>query len=236
MVGSEAELHEETVVVIDTLRATSTIVAALMAGAREVIPVAEIDEAVAVAQRLGKERTLLCGEKGAVKIDGFDLGNSPHEYLPELVEGKTLVLRTTNGTRALKAAASADAVLCAAFVNCSAVANYLVALQPQQVTILCSGTEGAFSFEDALAAGALADALASQDIDVEATDGFRAVQELYRQHCDDIESPLREGEHGRKLLALGLEEDIVFCARKDVPGAVVPVLNGSMLQVAHNVG
>src|ERR1700722_10394445 len=144
-----------TVVVIDVLRATSTIVTALEHGAAGIVPVREADEAIVVMRRLGRERSLLCGERDSRLIAGFDLDNSPASYTRERVAGKTLILTTTNGTRALLEAARGNStVYCAALLNRAAIVERLVAAKGDAF-ILCAGNEGALSFEDTLCAGAI---------------------------------------------------------------------------------
>ena len=231
MLPADAALRHATVVVIDVLRATSTIAAALMAGAREVIPSATIEESVAIAHRLGTDRTLLGGERGALKINGFQLGNSPAEYTPEAVHGKTIVLATTNGSIALLRARNAERILCGALINASAVARQLLALAPEETVLLCSGSGGEFSLEDTLAAGAIATAmLAEADREITVTDGARAALTLFHDFRHDLFGALRSSDHGRILSELGLDDDIRFCSRLDVPDAPVPALVGSSIK------
>lgn len=232
MVVSAVELRRRTVVVIDTLRATSTIVAALMAGARQIIPVEEPEDAVAVAHRIGSEQTLLCGERGSLKIDGFHLGNSPLEYTPGVVGGKTLVLTTTNGTAAMLKAQHASAVFCAAFVNASAVARHLISLEADAVTILCAGTAGRFSIEDSLAAGALVDEITQRASNVGLDDASRASASMFAGARGNLIAALSEGDHGRVLVSAGMEQDIHFCAQLNLDDAPVPFLDGSTIRIA----
>ncbi len=153
-----AELAGGASIVIDVLRATTTITAALAAGAREVIPCLEVDDARGVASRVCRPaRLCLGGERGGVKIDGFDLGNSPCEYTAARVAGKSVVFTTTNGTRAMLHAAAADEIWLAALVNLQAVVAGCA--QRPRVDILCAGTGGKITREDVLAAGAIAAAL-----------------------------------------------------------------------------
>src|SRR6266851_4504996 len=128
-------------VVIDVLRATTTIIHALAAGCEAVRPCAEVEEAKALADGMRAGRVLLAGERGGRPLPGFDLGNSPGEYVPKICRGTTLVLTTTNGTLALLRAAEAERVLIAGFVNYSAVCEQLRQdLRP--LHIVCAGTEG----------------------------------------------------------------------------------------------
>lgn len=233
MLPSDAALRHATVVVIDVLRATSTIIAALMAGAREVIPAGTIEEAVAIAHRLGSDRTLLGGEQNALRINGFHVGNSPAEYTAEAVHGKSIVLTTTNGSKALLRAKNAERVFCGALLNASAVARQLLLLQPEEAMMVCSGTGNEFSLEDTLAAGAIITAIlaGSQSADdIVVTDGARSALTLFHDFKHDLFGALRSGDHGTILTGAGLEDDIGFCSQLDIPGAPVPTLTGSVIK------
>lgn len=232
MIASESELRGTTVVVIDVLRATSTIVAALMAGAREIIPAQATDEAVAIAHRLGTDRTLLCGEQGSLKVPGFHLGNSPAEYTPEAVHGKTIVLTTTNGAPALVKARGAERTFCASLLNARATASLLAELDPPAVALLCSGTHGGFSLEDSLAAGAIVAELQRllPPERLQMTDSARAAAILFDGLRHDLYGALATGDHGNTLAGLGLEDDLRFCARLNIPDAPVPMMIGSSIK------
>jgi len=235
MIASESELRHATVVVIDVLRATSTIITALMAGAREVIPAVATDEAVAIAHRLGTDRTILCGERDAIKVQGFHLGNSPAEYTPEVVLGKTIVLTTTNGTPALARARHAERGICGALLNAGEVARYLARREPDELLLLCSGTNGGSSLEDMLAAGAivaeLRTLLPAERFSL--TDGARGAMMLFDDLRDDLAGALASSDHGRRLAGLGLEADIRFCAQLNMKDAPVPVIDGSSIRPYH---
>lgn len=140
-----------TAVVIDVIRATSTIMEALANGARAVYPVASTEEAVQLAASLGRDDSLLCGERKGVMIEGFDLGNSPREYAPEVVAEKQLVMTTTNGTRAFVAVQGADRVVAASFLNISAVVEAVK--DADRLLVVCAGKEDRFSMDDAVCAG-----------------------------------------------------------------------------------
>ena len=154
------ELAGGTAVVIDVLRAATTIAYALEAGAAQVIPCREISEALALAQRFPADEIMLGGERDGLPIDGFQLGNSPEEYSPDRVAGKTVIFTTTNGTRAMAHARAADEVLVAAFVDASAIVARL--LDREKIGILCAGTDGHISEDDVLLAGLLVDRLQRQ--------------------------------------------------------------------------
>ncbi|HEX7448181.1 MAG TPA: 2-phosphosulfolactate phosphatase [Pirellulales bacterium] len=226
-----------TVVVIDVLRASTVIVHALAAGAREVIPCLEIDDARQVAARLPKGQAILGGERGGLPIEGFDLGNSPGEYTAERVSGKTVVFTTTNGTRAMRQCRQARRVLIGALVNASAIVEAVAA--EERVHLLCAGTRGEITREDVLVAGLLADRLLSRlpDSDLPAEmDQARIARDCYRRLTPkagteagaavDFGLQLRHTQGGRNLTAISLERDIDDAAQID-RFAMVPELDVS---------
>ena len=209
-----------TFVVIDVLRATSSIVTALDNGAAGVVPVREADEAIVVMRRLGRERALLCGERESRLIAGFDLDNSPASYTRERVEGKTLVLTTTNGTRALiEAARGNGTVYCAALLNRAAIVERLAAAEGD-ARLLCAGSEGALSFEDTLCAGAIVDALVRHDKHLALTDAARAAATVYTANAKRLTTAIASGTHARALVAKGFAADVASCAKIDVSRCV----------------
>ncbi len=207
-------------VVFDVLRATSTLVTALANGAAAVIPVTEIAEARAWREKL--PGVLLAGERDGVRIGGaaapgveFDLGNSPREFTPGTVRGKTIVTTTTNGTRALRACAAAKIVLAGSFLNLRATAKHLAALNPENVLLVCSGTGEAAAFEDTLAAGALVDLLAGSHASLR--DSAQMARELFFRFESDLESAMQLSTNARRLLANpDLRDDVAFCLRRNV--------------------
>ncbi|GAC1578553.1 MAG: 2-phosphosulfolactate phosphatase family protein [Candidatus Elarobacter sp.] len=220
-------VREAHVAVVDVLRATTTIAIALANGAAGVIPVAEPDEAIALAHRLGRDRVLLCGERNAVRIDGFDLDNSPASFAPTVVAGKTLLITTTNGTRALKAVAGAASVRAAALVNRTAVADAL-AREEGDIVIACAGDYGKFALEDAIGAGALVDVLLTLVSEVELRDGARAATLLYRAVAGRLPDAVASADHAQVLAAKGFARDVTRCAALDTLG-VVPTLRDGIL-------
>ena len=155
---SPGDVTDRTVLVVDVLRATSTICAALHHGARAVVPAADTEEATRLEQALGASDVVLTGERNSVRIPGFQLGNSPREMTPDVVQGKTLVMTTTNGTLALLATAGAREVLVAAAVNLSAAGEHARQALEQHgdLLILCAGRDHGFGLDDAYIAGCLA--------------------------------------------------------------------------------
>ena len=217
-----ADVAQRTVVVVDVLRATSTIVEALAAGARALYPVAEVEEALKLANTLGREEVLLCGERKSLAIDGFDLGNSPGDFTAERVGGKLIVMSTTNGTGALVAAGAASRVIVGSWLNLTAVADYLERTGAEPV-FLCAGRGGKFALEDAVCAGTIAAALMERsETDWELNDGAMAALAMALRYPDPDEL-FRETAAGKQIVEVGLREDLAFCALTDRHD-VVPVL------------
>ncbi|MGQ0633974.1 MAG: 2-phosphosulfolactate phosphatase [Planctomycetaceae bacterium] len=220
-------LHDGVAVAIDVLRATTTIVWALEAGAERVIPCAEIDEARQIMARLPDGSAVLGGERGGLKVPGFDLGNSPAEYTPGAVAGKTVAFTTTNGTRAILKAQLARRVVAGAFANLNAVIQWLTQ-QSGSVNLVCAGTEGYVSLEDVLCAGAIARGLRASGTEFEFSDDATAIAldllENRFSHYDRFLSALRSSRGGRNLIGLGMDADIVTAARIDA-SAIVPELS-----------
>ena len=220
-----------TCIVLDALRATTTIAHALAAGAERVLPMQEVSEAMSAAAALPKSSYLLGGERSGVRIPGFDLGNSPREYQPERVAGRTLVFTTTNGTRAMLHCHRARAVLLAAFVNRSAVASRLI--DDDNVHLVCAGTNGEITREDVLAAGAIIDLASRERADAELNDQATLARDAWRSVVAGIDPcqtellsarlrrTLRDTQGGKNLIALGLETDIDDAGSLDAV-AVVP--------------
>lgn len=213
--------------VVDVLRASTTIAVALANGASGVIPVAEPGDAIALGQRLGRDRVLYCGERNAERIDGFDLDNSPSSFAPAIVAGKTLIMTTTNGTRALRAVAAAASVRTAALVNRLAVADAL-AHEAGDVLIVCAGSADGFALEDAIGAGALVDTLLTLIGDVELKDGARATALLYRAVAGRLAEAIASSDHAQALSRKGFASDVTRCAALDTLD-VVPTLREGIL-------
>ncbi len=215
-------------VVIDVLRATTTIVHALAAGCKAVLPCAEVEEARTLAGGMRVGRVLLGGERGGAPLPGFDLGNSPGEYTSKLCRGNTLVMTTTNGTRALLRAAEAPRTILAAFVNYSAVCEQL-RQEVRPVHIICAGTEGSVSLEDTLLAGALVDNLC-EAAEVRLNDAARLAWDGFENHGRILLGALEVSQGGAILRRLGYDDDIRAAADVD-RFALVPELRRDPLRV-----
>jgi 2-phosphosulfolactate phosphatase len=204
------------VVVIDVLRATSTIVTALSAGAKAVVPAATSEEAVRLTANIEKDGIVLAGERRMVKIEGFGLGNSPREMTPEAVRGKTIFLATTNGTPALVAAQGGEPVLVAAALNFSAVAERarLLFAERGDLVLICAGREKQFALEDAYTAGRLIKAVKKGARKVVLNDAAQVSLDLAGQQ-GGWQDAFDASEAARQLAVAGLGDDVAYCARPD---------------------
>ena len=210
-------LSDKTAVVIDVLRATSSMLTALAAGASRIVPVAEVDEARALKAQLHTGSVVLGGERDGLQIDGFDVGNTPQEFTADRVRGKTVVMTTTNGTRAILLAMPAREVYIAALVNVAATARHLAEHTRGDVVLVTSGTQRRISYEDALCAGAIVERLvdvAPQDT-WHLTDSALMATDLWRIAKDDIAAALRRGRGGRNVARLGLGAAFGPCGALD---------------------
>lgn len=224
---TSADLADRVVVVIDTLRATSSIVEALSAGAKLIYPVASVEEALRLANTFGRGEVLLCGERKCLPIEGFDLGNSPREFTPERVEGKTLVMSTTNGTAAMALTTAASRVYIGAMLNLGAIVTELVRLEADPV-FLCSGRERHFALEDAVCAGLMVERLVGSGAhDWELNDGARAAVSLAKSFGSGPDL-FEITAAGQAIAEAGFAEDLEFCAQLDVHD-VLPVLHDRMI-------
>jgi 2-phosphosulfolactate phosphatase len=223
-------------IVIDVLRATSTIVTALDHGALEVIPVAEPDEALAHQRRMGRISIRLGGERDSKLIPGFDLDNSPAAYTTEAVGGKTVVFTTTNGTRALLEAARGNGeVYCAALLNRAAVATAMAARDDEEALIVCAGSAGALAFEDVLCAGALVDALLQLERHLLITDAARTALTVWQTYGNRITTAMASSGHAKTLVRAGLSADIAACARLDISPTVPRFADGTIKPLSAGV-
>lgn len=202
-------------VVIDVLRATTTIATAFAAGAEAVQAFSDLDELVAVSEHWPAAQRLRAGERGGKQVDGFDLGNSPLACTRDRVAGKRLFLSTTNGTRALQRVIDAPVVLTGAQVNRQAVVDYLQAKQPETVWLVGSGWQGTYSLEDTVCAGAIALPLFEQGLLGLGNDEVLGAIALYQQWQMDLLTLFCQASHGERLLRLNLKDDIAHCAQTD---------------------
>ena len=216
------------VIVMDVLRATSTIVPALNNGAKRIIPVETVEEAVALKRRYAD--SLLGGERGGVRQGGFDFGNSPLEYSRDLVLDKTIVLTTTNGTRALVGCQSAHAATigCAGFLNGRAAVRRLMA-RTGDLALVCAGTKNQFSLDDFLCAGMLLQQIVAEE-EVQMADlGWNALF-MYQAYGENLPAVLDRAKHYQVLKGLGFQRDLEYCLMKDQL-EIAPVFDGNEIRL-----
>jgi 2-phosphosulfolactate phosphatase len=231
---TSGEVADRTVVVVDVLRATSTICAALHHGARAVIAAADAEEATRLEQALGTADVVLAGERNSVRIAGFRLGNSPGEMTPEQVQGKTLVMTTTNGTRALLATAGARTVIVGAAVNLTAASDHARAALEEHgdLLILCAGREHGFGLDDAYIAGCLAvRALGGRRRRKGLNDAALVSVDLVSRYRDRTERVLGLSRAGRELATRGFREDVIAAAAIDAH-PVLPLFHERRITLA----
>lgn len=224
---NDDELRDKTVVVIDVLRATSTIVTAIKNGAKAIIPVQDMGEASKIAQNVDSDQYLLCGEKDGITIEGYDLGNSPFEYTPETIANKTIILNTTNGTKALKKTNGAKNIYIAAFLNLSRVLD-AIRKADSDIVLICAGWQGRLSLEDMLLAGNIIHALCDGKLPAEARDGAKISFSLYEKFGGDLENVILNSNHAIRLKNLVGATDISYCCNIDTCD-VLPILKDGMI-------
>jgi 2-phosphosulfolactate phosphatase len=231
------DLSKSVCVVFDVLRATSSMLAALEQGAKKIYPVTEISEALALRKK--HPTALLAGEREGLRIrkgqtggTDFDLGNSPREFTAAKVSGKTIIMTTTNGTRALQACAKAAEVLIGSFANITALARWIDKRAPQSLFVVCAGTFEEAAYEDTIAAGSLADLLSIKFNHV--ADSVRIAREAVRATYGDIHlSVERHSRNARRLLSRPeLRDDVNFCLRRDVISFNAGVVDGAIERLA----
>ncbi len=215
-------LQGKVVVVIDVLRATTTMTVALDQGATKVIPVESIEECLSYKD---KPDHLLAGERGGQKVEGFSYGNSPFEYMDGVVKGKTLVLTTTNGTRAIKMSSDAKEILIGGFLNFSALTRWLLN-ESTDTVLLCSGWRDKFNLEDTIFAGAIINNL--KDYFLVDSDSAFAAEKLYLNSRRNMLHYMKQSSHYKRLAKFGVVNDIKYCLRPDLTN-VVPILKDGAL-------
>ncbi len=213
------ELTGKSVVVIDALRATTTMTVGLENGAAAFIPVATVEEARGLVA--ANPDYLLAGERGAIPLEGFHLGNSPRDYRPDKVRGKTIVMTTTNGTRALIAAIGGEEVFIGSFLNLGAVCERLIGAG-RNTLVACSGEKGLFCMEDTVCGGAIVERLEKAGIPLIKTDAATSAKILYEQCEGNVYGMLCTCEWGIYLEGLGLGKDVRVCAQVD-SSQIVPI-------------
>lgn len=228
---TDAQLMETTVIVVDVLRATTCMICALNGGAGKVVPTVDAGDAVALASRLGTRECVLGGERGGIKINGFDLGNSPTEYLSRAVKNKTVIVSTSNGTGALYSVRSADRILLGAMINRMAVAK-AAAAEGTGILIVCAGTDHQPSADDLTTAGAIIDAVRNfADIGEDDLSDMALICENLYKDWKFGRFDLSTTFHYRRLVRLGFEDDINFCFTPDTTDTVPVYKEGVIVKL-----
>ncbi|MGZ3493968.1 MAG: 2-phosphosulfolactate phosphatase [Thermodesulfobacteriota bacterium] len=222
-------LFDRAVVVIDVLRATSVITHAISQGALEIIPVTTVEDAFKMAKAFPSGFILLGGESESKNIPGFDLGNSPREYVAERVKGKKLILRTTNGTKAFHLVSSGNEILVGSFFNIGAVAQRCLEVD-RDLLIFPSGDEENFSLEDVICGGMLIELIIREGgKPISLTDASECATILYREFEDNLLGAFHLSRHGKELINRGFKEDLAYCAQiNSIP--LVPIFRDGVIR------
>jgi 2-phosphosulfolactate phosphatase len=215
------DLKNKIVVVVDILRATSCMVSGLANGVKEIVPVSTLEE----CKDLQNAGYLAAAERNGSKADGFDMGNSPFEYMDEKVKGKKVAVTTTNGTMAINKSLEAKEILIGAFLNLKVMVEYLKKKE-EDVLVLCAGWKGKFNLEDTLYAGALCHHL-KKDFEF-ACDAPLAAEAMYITAKEDMMTYMRDSSHAKRLAKLNVVKDIEFCIQESIY-EVIPYLSGKAL-------
>ena len=221
------KVDDYVVVIIDIFRATSSICYGIENGAAAIIPVSQVEECAAYREK--SQDYLLAAERDGKVVEGFDFGNSPFSYIKEIVEGKTVVLTTTNGTHALHLSRLAKKIVIGSFLNLTALCNWLKT-QDENILLVCAGWKNNFNLEDTLFAGAVIEQLKA--FDFKPDDAAIAANDLYQTGKGDINGYLKKTSHSERLKQLGIEKDIEFCLQVDLTTAI-PILEGDKLVKLH---
>jgi 2-phosphosulfolactate phosphatase len=217
------KVEDHIVVVIDIFRATTSICYGIENGAEAIIPVSQVEECLAYQEK--QPEYLLAAERNGEVVNGFDFGNSPFSYTKEKVNGKTIVLTTTNGTHALHLSRAAKKIIIGSFLNLTAVCNWLKG-QNENILLVCAGWKNNFNLEDTLFAGAVTEQLKNTNFRLD--DAAIAANDLYQLAKNGLDAYLKKTSHSERLKQLGIEKDIAFCLQVDLTTAI-PVLDGERL-------
>ncbi|MBE2188115.1 MAG: 2-phosphosulfolactate phosphatase [Desulfobulbaceae bacterium] len=232
---TENQFEDSIVVMIDVLRASTTVCMALNAGAKEVIPSDSLDKAVRLYNSLSREVRFLGGERNGVMPQGFDAGNSPFEYIPEKVKGRSVILSTTNGTKTFQKAKNAKHKIVGAFSNNAIITEYIKKLlldngdNEAKLFFLCAGTSGRLSYEDVLCAGVIIHEISQIYTDCVVTDAADAARNLYTYNSKDMKNFLMKSDHAKILASKGFEKDIEFCLTMNTL-PVIPIVGSNTIR------
>jgi 2-phosphosulfolactate phosphatase len=218
------ELSGKVVVVVDIFRATSCIVTGLSHGIVAIKPIGTVEETLS----LGEQGFVMAGERGGVMVDGFDMGNSPFEYMDEDLTGRKVAISTTNGSQAILKSLDADEILIGAFLNLQSTADFL-ALTKKDVVVHCAGWKGTVNIEDTLYAGALIDSL-TKTHSISGDSAFISHQ-LYRANKGDLLSIAKESSHAHRLAGFGVIKDIAFCVQLDEYDSLIALRDDFLVRI-----
>jgi len=219
-----ADTAARLVVIVDVLRASTTVATALGNGAKTVMPLEGADEVIFRSKEFARSQIILAGEQKMHPITGFDLGNSPQDFTKKAVEGKTILITTTNGTRALLGVQGARDIVIASYVNFTAVLAMMkvAASSNTDIAIICAGEEGSFTLEDAACAGRYVRAIPKRTDSVQVNDAASASVLIEKKYGDNIEKVFKESSHGQALEEAGFGDDLAAAAEVD-SYPVVPI-------------
>jgi 2-phosphosulfolactate phosphatase len=237
---NEKQFENSIIIMIDVLRSSSTICAALFNGAKEIIPTDTLDKAVSIYSSLSKENRFLGGERNGLKPSGFNAGNSPEEYSADVISGKSVIISTTNGTKIFSKARQAKARLVGSFVNNGAILGHLFKQylndsdkseeDNTRIIFICAGSNGRLAYEDTLCAGAFINSIVNLRPDVRLTDSADVAKNLFKLHSTDLKEFLKNREHASLLKEIGLENDIETCFTFDLY-PVIPHISGGSIKI-----
>jgi 2-phosphosulfolactate phosphatase len=216
------DIREKLIVVTDIFRATTTMITALAFGASKIRAVSTVEEALS----LRGHGFLIAGERGGQKVNGFDFGNSPNEFMNSGIEGKPIAISTTNGTLSINKSSLAKKQLIGSFINFSATAQYLMQSN-LDIVILCAGWKGLVNLEDTYYAGAMIEALA--EVYAAPSDSSKLAVSLYRQNTNEPLDFLGNADHALRLKKIGYDSDIAFCLQRDLHDIIGVVSDGEIL-------
>ncbi|MEN6411591.1 MAG: 2-phosphosulfolactate phosphatase [Veillonellales bacterium] len=208
---AERNLSNTVCIVLDIFRATTCMVTSIANGCKMIIPVLSIEDARKISQEIGP--VLFAGERQSLKMEGCDFGNSPFEFSPDKVKGQTIITTTSNGTTAIKATDGAYHTLIGSFLNAKALCRQ-AKKYGKNILIVCAGTDGLFSLEDALCAGLLV-CLLTEEAESELTDSARGALLMYTEAKDKLIETAKDSRNGKRLCGLDRMEDIVYCFQRD---------------------
>jgi len=223
---AEDDLKGKAVVVIDVLRACTVVCAAFAAGCREIIPVKSLGDGSTLLGNLDRDVVLMAGERDGYRVEGCDLGISPYEFTEVVVKNKTIILASTNGSKAMVLGSSGTVEFATSFVNMSAVVSRLREMRTDTV-ILCSGKNSRFSLEDAICGGMVVSRLRNMITDD--NDAAMVAEMLYQKHESDLLSSLKLSDHGEYLGSIGFGADIDFAAGVDTIDVLPQLVDGRFL-------